>query len=107
MTIWDKNPPLEEDYDSDESILSPLAIDTDRGWKHILNLCGQENASFGFGALDSFLSGADLEKRISLVEVECPRNATLRLALRDTLQLNQSSEWTEEQERRLVLAAGS
>jgi hypothetical protein len=94
------------EYRGDEFILSPLAKDTERGWRHIKELCDRQ-VSIGFGALDSFLSGPDLERRISLVEAEANSNEWLRRELQDTLTLNQSSDWNEDQHRRLTLVSVS
>jgi hypothetical protein len=94
----------DEDYNIEEFTLSPLAKHTDIGWRHILRLCELKRPC-GFGALDSFLSGPDLERRIQLVEQESRTNTTLRSELSDTLGLNQSSDWTPEQHERLRNAA--
>jgi hypothetical protein len=103
--IWD-NYPTDEEYDLEECIVSPLAKHTDIGWRHILKLCAA-NLPCGFGALDSFLSGPDLERRIQLVEQESKSNKYLRFELSDTLSLNQSADWSPEQVERLRKASQS
>lgn len=97
--------PLDRDYDADESILSPLPKHTEIGWRHILRLCGDERP-IGHGALDSFLSGPDLDSRIKLVADEVGKNEWLRLELKDTLTLDQTADWSKEQMARLRDAAG-
>ncbi len=104
-SIWESLQPLEREYEEDEFILSPLARDTERGWRHILKLCEREIAC-GFGALDSFLTGPDLERRMSLVEKEALVNLGLKSELCDTIQLNQSKDWSPEQILRMQKAAG-
>ena len=84
--------------------MNPEPGATDRQWAEILRLC-REEAAIGFGALDSFLSGPDLDRRIALVEREAPVNLWLRLELRDTLALDQSNDWTPAQHERLRRAA--
>ena len=100
--LWE-NYPENEEYDLEESILSPLTKHTEIGWRHILKLCEREK-HFGTGALDSFLSGPDLERRVALVESGAKTNDWLKLELRDALGLNQD-EWPEAITKRLAKAA--
>jgi hypothetical protein len=78
-----------------------ILVDPDPGateaeWRVILDLCRKQR-SIGFGALDSFLSGPDLERRVALVEAEAVCNEWLRAESRDTLAPDQSEEWTGDQ----------
>lgn len=100
--LWE-NYPEDQEYDFDEAILSPLAKHTAIGWRHILKLCERE-VHFGFGALDSFLSGPDLESRTKLLENEVKSNNWLKLELRDMLGLNQE-DWPADISKRLRQAA--
>lgn len=78
---------------------------TDAEYQYLLFLC-EQGVPIGFGALDSFLSGADIEKRVSMIEREAKQNEYLRGELIDTLSLNQSKDWTQDQLQRLCRAAG-
>jgi len=80
--------------------MSTAPEDTEKEWAYLLKLCDLKR-SIGFGALDSFLSGPDLEKRVALVETQAVKNEWLRLELADTLTLNQSNDWTPSQYHRL------
>lgn len=86
--------------DEFETYVSSAAEDTTEVWSHLLLLCKQE-VHIGFGKLDSFLSGPDLERRLDLVEEECKSNEWLRLELKDTLGLDQSSDWSDKQMQRV------
>ena len=78
--------------DPDETLFCAAdAESTANEWATILRLCAEER-EIGFGALDSFLSGPDLERRVRLVVDEAPGNAWLRIQLKDTLQLDQT-QW--------------
>lgn len=78
----------EFDFSDDEyHIASTKPEDTEEVWSKILMLCEKEY-HIGFGLLDSFLSGPDLEKRIELVENEIKRNNWLRSELLDTISCN-------------------
>jgi hypothetical protein len=91
--------------DTNEHIpINPDPSATAAEWRSMLSLCQKERA-IGFGALDSFLSGADLECRVALVEAEAPSNEWLRAELRDTLSLNQAKDWTIDQHARLTRVA--
>ncbi len=87
-----------------EHIVSVEPKDTLEEWAYILALC-QRQYPIGFGVLDSFLSGADLVRRIALVEQEAIVNEWLRLELRDTLALNQ--DWPVEYFEQLKLASNT
>lgn len=89
--------------DGDYSIVSTRPEDTLQEWQQILLLCAND-IYVGFGALDSFLSGPDLDRRVELVIAEARNNATLRLELRDTLTMPQS-ECSAQQLDRLHSAA--
>lgn len=78
---------------------------TDNEFQYILFLCAK-GVPIGYGALDSFLSGPDIEQRVRLVESETKHNETLRCELADTLNLNQSKDWSRDQHQRLCAAAG-
>ena len=78
--------------DKDELILiDPSASATEQEWEFIKRLisAGRE---IGFGALDSFLCGPDIDRRVDLVLAEAPKNAALRLQLRDAMSLAQTSD---------------
>lgn len=81
---------------------SPSATHTE--WARLLDCCKQQ-LPIGFGMLDSFLSGVDIDRRIDLVVAEAKTNVWLRLELRDTLTLNQSRDWSTAQRLRLTRAA--
>lgn len=81
-----------------ENFVSPAAEETDANWSYILELC-RRGYAIGYGVLDSFLSGPDLVRRMGLVQAEVPRNPWLKGELRDTLNLDQSKDWTAEQLR--------
>ena len=86
--------------DAGFTVIDPDSSKTENEFQYILFLCKQE-ASIGFGALDSFLSGPDIERRVRLIESEAMYNAYLRSELRDTLHLHQAKDLSEEQIRRL------
>lgn len=88
-----------------ENYVSPAVEDTEANWSYILELC-RRKYPIGYGVLDSFLSGPDLDRRMALVEGEVPRNAWLKGELQDTLNLDQSKDWTEEQLRSMMRLAG-
>lgn len=102
-STWDSYP-VDEEYDLEESLLSPLPKHTEIGMRHILNLCKHER-HFGTGALDSFLSGPDLERRIVLIEKEALTNQWLRSELKNIFLFDQT-EWSDEQKIRIERAAG-
>jgi hypothetical protein len=81
-------------------LIDPDPRATESEWRVILALCRKQRP-IGFGALDSFLSGPDLERRLALVETEAVSNEWLRVELRDTLALDQSKEWTANQHARM------
>jgi len=85
-------------------VMDPDPGQTESGWSVLLRLCELQR-SIGFGALDSFLSGPDLERRVALVETHARSNEWLRVELRDTLGLDHSSEWTPEHHDRLKRVA--
>jgi hypothetical protein len=78
---------------------------TETEFSYILFLC-EKGIPIGFGALDSFLSGPDLERRVKLVEEAAWQNENLRNELADTLSLDQSNDWTEEYHALLCNVAG-
>ncbi len=90
-------------YEDDDIFLSPKKEDTQAGWEFILNLC-RKKVDFGFGALDSFLSGPDAARRVELVLQEANTNEWLRFQLKDTLSLLQTKDLSEEQINRLRAA---
>ena len=77
---------------------------TDIEFQYILFLCAK-NLPIGYGAWDSFLAGPDIERRVCL-ETEAKHNEILRTELIDTLNLNQSKEWTIDQHQHLSTIAG-
>jgi hypothetical protein len=79
-----------------EHWVSPEPQDTEHEWAYVLCLC-IKRYPIGFGVLDSFLSGPDLDRRIHLIADEIASNGWLRLELRDTLSLNHSADWTSQQ----------
>ncbi len=83
---------------------SPDSSDTDAEWLRILDGCARK-AAIGFGLLDSFLSGPDIERRVALVEAEAGNNPWLRLELRDALTMDQSASWSALHTARLARAA--
>lgn len=91
--------------DEDELILiDPSASATEQEWEFIKRLisAGRE---IGFGALDSFLSGPDIDRRVDLVLAEAPKNTALRLQLRDAMSLAQNSDLNPRQIASLQAAA--
>ena len=91
--------------DADFSFADPSASATDREWKRVLDACARE-LPIGFGLLDSFLSGPDLERRIELIVNSASASDTLRLELADTMTVDQSRNLTEVQIARLIHATG-
>lgn len=79
-------------------------LKTENEFQYILFLCGQQVPS-GYGALDSFLGGPDIERRVSMIEHEAKQNAYLRSELADTLNLNQSKDWSKDQHQKLCVVA--
>ncbi len=88
-----------------QNFVSPESEDTEANWNYILELCRRKYA-IGYGVLDSFLFGPDLERRMALVEHEAVNNPWLRGELKDTLHLNHENEWTTEQRERMMRCAG-
>jgi hypothetical protein len=76
--------------------------DTADEWQRLLYLC-VHHVYAGHGALDSFLCGPDLDRRVQLVIAEARTNETLQLELRDTLTAQ--TEWSAEQHTLLRVAA--
>jgi hypothetical protein len=95
---------IDERYQQESFYVSSRSEDTDAEWQYILELCRRRYA-IGFSALDSFLSGPDLETRVRLVEAEALKNEWLTSELRDALSLDQSKDWSSEQEMRMKRAA--
>lgn len=87
--------------DPDFSFADPAPAATDAEWTRVLDACAR-GWPIGFGLLDSFLDGPDLDRRIALIEAEAPRNAWLRAELRDTLTLDQSKNLSPSQVQRLL-----
>lgn len=77
---------------------------TAQAWALILELLRRGN-HIGFGVLDGFLSGTDLDQRVTLLEQECLINPQLRLELADTLSLDQTGTLSSDQLHRLNRAA--
>lgn len=90
------NDDSELDYgDFENHIASTDPQDTLKEWERLLYFCEKEY-HVGFGFLDSFLSGPDIENRIDLVEEEIKKNSWLRLELFDTVGILLSSNATNE-----------
>ncbi|MEQ1849878.1 MAG: hypothetical protein ABL890_04805 [Candidatus Peribacteraceae bacterium] len=85
-----------EPFNSDEVLGVIINGTTDDAWSLILEMCRRE-LHIGFGPLDAFLFGEDLEHRINLLEKEVRANKWLREELRDTVAMNQSETLSPEQ----------
>jgi hypothetical protein len=70
--------------------------DTKKEWNKILMLC-EKKVHIGFGLLDSFLSGPDIERRTKLIKDEIKNNNWLRNELMDTVQISSSSNPTDDE----------